>query len=756
MAQQNNPDIRGDDHLERLDSFIDNNFDDIEENYLPSEELQSESSQHQYYENPRNYPEEILQSESSQHQYYDYPRNYAEEIQDPTYLELAPSDYLTPRPSYETSLQRRTVSLHRKGATPNISLPKAYVEQDFDQHIKAIVEHMDKEYKEMESKTDSQEAELLRMQTLRDMPQSLAVKKRVKQTTSNRRSRKTVGMFKMMKYQIAMSWAHLKGNIKDLSYTFELWYSWLKKIEGNFGSGVASYFKFLRWLFIINLAMTILSLCFIIIPQIVLEVPTGTNFSAMDLLDGNGYLSESLLYYGSYSNGTIGGYNIPSAYFFTMPVLYIAIFILISISMASSYKKSFIMTEGGVQNIFANKIFCGWDYSIQTRNAADLKMKSIYNELMESLNDVNNTKRKLSPCDKFRLYTMQGVAHLFSIAVSLGAGYLMYTLLESDEHDDGEKSIVLAVCINIVMVVIPMIFRIIASYEDYKSPRITLFITLARTIFLELCVVAVLIYYYLKASSDTENCWENNFAKEVYRLIIFDFFFSTLFKTLIDLSWFLIHKLTDLIEAPEFDIATNTLSIIYNQTLFWVGFYFSPLLGVVIVLKLFLIFYVRSIVLLNCCQAPKKSWRAAQTQTWFLIIAFLWSLLLLFVHGFHIFSDQIKSSRNCGPLTSSDFTSLTGENLFDEILLFFIKPGVVTCILIALAFGVYYLRAVANAQIEMVEFLRYRLSLVSIDKTFLLERITEASHGFNYRKSDNQEVYMDPTIVAPRIYKSTS
>nr|XP_022906204.1 transmembrane channel-like protein 7 [Onthophagus taurus]XP_022906205.1 transmembrane channel-like protein 7 [Onthophagus taurus] len=677
MAQQNNPNIRGDDHLERLDSFIDNNFDDIEENYLPSEELQSESSQHQYYENPRNYPEEILQSESSQHQYYDYPRNYAEEIQDPTYLELTPSDYLTPRPSYETSLQRRTISLHRRGATPNISLPKVYVEQDFDQHIKAIVEHMDKEYKEMESKTDSQEAELLRMQTLRDMPQSLAVKKRVKQTTSNRRSKKTVGMFKMMKYQIAMSWAHLKGNIKDLSYTFELWYSWLKKIEGNFGSGVASYFKFLRWLFIINLAMTILSLCFIIIPQIVLEVPTGTNFSAMDLLDGNGYLNKSLLYYGSYSNGTIGGYDIPSAYFFTMPVLYIAIFILISISMASSYKKSFIMTEGGVQNIFANKIFCGWDYSIQTRNAADLKMKSIYNELMESLNDVNNTKHKLSPCDKFRLYTMQGVAHLFSIAVSLGAGYLMYTLLKDDNDDDGDRSIVLAVYINIVMVVIPMIFRIIA-------------------------------------------------------------------------------RLTDLIEAPEFDIATNTLSIIYNQTLFWVGFYFSPLLGVVIVLKLFLIFYVRSIVLLNCCQAPKKSWRAAQTQTWFLIIAFLWSLLLLFVHGFHIFSDQIKSSRNCGPLTSSDFTSLTGENLFDEILLFFIKPGVVTCILIALAFGVYYLRAVANAQIEMVEFLRYRLSLVSIDKTFLLERITEASHGFNYRKSDNQEVHMDPTIVAPRIYKSTS
>ena len=49
------------------------------------------------------------------------------------------------------------------------------------------------------------------------------------------------------------------------------------------------------------------------------------------------------------------------------------------------------------------------------------------------------------------------------------------------------------------------------------------------------------------------------------------------------------------IGIPEFDIARGTLNIIYNQTLFIVGFYFSPLLALVVVLKMFITFYIRKV-----------------------------------------------------------------------------------------------------------------------------------------------------------------
>jgi hypothetical protein len=40
--------------------------------------------------------------------------------------------------------------------------------------------------------------------------------------------------------------------IRNLLYIVELWYSSLKTIEGHFGSGVTTYFRFLRLLFLLN------------------------------------------------------------------------------------------------------------------------------------------------------------------------------------------------------------------------------------------------------------------------------------------------------------------------------------------------------------------------------------------------------------------------------------------------------------------------------------------------------------------------
>ncbi|VCX36945.1 unnamed protein product [Gulo gulo] len=57
------------------------------------------------------------------------------------------------------------------------------------------------------------------------------------------------------------------------------WEMRIKKIESHFGSGVASYFIFLRWLFGINIVLTIMTGAFIVIPELIAGQPFGSTAS---------------------------------------------------------------------------------------------------------------------------------------------------------------------------------------------------------------------------------------------------------------------------------------------------------------------------------------------------------------------------------------------------------------------------------------------------------------------------------------------
>lgn len=52
---------------------------------------------------------------------------------------------------------------------------------------------------------------------------------------------------------------------------------------------------------------------------------------------------------------------------------------------------------GDVKDIFSHKVFCGWDFSIATRDAAALKSSSIFNELQVSVQFVHSHLAHLLP-----------------------------------------------------------------------------------------------------------------------------------------------------------------------------------------------------------------------------------------------------------------------------------------------------------------------------------------------------------------------
>ncbi|XP_057323077.1 transmembrane channel-like protein 5 isoform X1 [Microplitis mediator] len=609
-----------------------------------------------------------------------------------------------------------------------------------DKHVENIANHIELQEELMH---DDPLSEMRRIEALRDMPECLTVKRSIKAKLSQsihfKSRKKVLSRWKRFKYTFSIFFIKVMIGFKNFLSNFEIWYNSIKSIEGHFGSGVATYFKFLRWLFLLNVISCFLSLLFIIIPQSMIEAfsaPLVFNFD--DLFIGQGFMNNTILYYGFYSNHSleiISGYkyNVPSAYIITMLCCYLLIFILLSIKVSKSYRKCFIETSGGIHNLYANKIFCGWDYNITSYKAASLRSSSIYRELKELLAETD-TCNDSSCLARFYKFFIQFIVNCLVIMAIIGTGVLIWTLLNS--HKPEKTNLLSLLTIPLVITIITSIFPVIISQlvkiENYKNKRNALFVTMIRIYSMTVIVIGTLLVYWL--SYGMINCWQTELAQEIYRLIIFDFLIFIIGSFIVEAVYYYIYSIVwKNIGAPKFDIAINTLNLIYNQILLWVALYFSPLLSIVSVVKIFLTFYIKKYGLMRHCEPPVTPWRAAQTQTLFLVLTFLGMTGSLMMLGYVI--TNVKCN-DCGPFQNYNYTwevmvehvlELQRDSKTWEIITSLAKPGVGAAILIAMSVTVYCFRSKAEASKQMVGILREMLVLQSRDKDFLLNEFSKVA-----------------------------
>ncbi|KAI4902510.1 hypothetical protein NFI96_013135 [Prochilodus magdalenae] len=298
---------------------------------------------------------------------------------------------------------------------------------------------------------------------------------------------------KLYAYKVMMmkKWIKFQRDFENFKTACIPWERKIKEVESHFGSSVASYFIFLRWMYGMNLVLFSLTFGLVVIPEVLMGLPYGSiprktvpreeQDTAMDysvLTDFNGYCKYSVLFYGYYNDQrTIGFLK------FRLPLSYLMVGIgtfgySLMVVIRTMAKNADVGGGDGEDSefTFAWKMFTSWDYLIGNAETADNKYASITTSFKESIVDEQENQKD----ENIHLRRFLRVLANFLITCTLGgSGYLIYFVVKRSQEfanrDDlgwYEKN-ELEIIMSLLGLVGPMLFETIAELEDYH-PRIAL------------------------------------------------------------------------------------------------------------------------------------------------------------------------------------------------------------------------------------------------------------------------------------------
>ncbi|XP_077068591.1 transmembrane channel-like protein 5 isoform X2 [Siphateles boraxobius] len=609
---------------------------------------------------------------------------------------------------------------------------------------------------EVENKTSELVSDLVnlsaggRFQAIRSLPMSFNERKTIRNRVNSVKLSKTI-LRADCRQQVSRSFRRFRANLASARQHLVVWQDTLKEIGGRFGTSVLSYFLFLKWLLKFNLFSLLINFCFITIPQIVHapNISSVTEFRGLELLTGVGYFNQTVLFYGGYNGEVIvstPAYNMQLAYFFTIAAYLVLCGVSLIYSMSRSFQNNFVLETGPVSG-GAWRLLCSWDFSVVNEKAIQYNKNNLGIQLKESLSERLQEKNKTSLSDRIKRLSLHLLAWLLSLGLALGSGAGIYFLGTDQlqtfnyDHDPNDlkaeaSTLLLPVVVSLINLIVPLLYSLISKMESYSNPRAQIYISIIRNVVLKMSLLGILCFYWLNFVPNRISCWESFVGQSVYRLLIIDFIFCLLG---IFFGEFLRNVIGTMciqsLGVPEFDIARNVLDLIYAQTLAWIGIYFSPLLPVMQVFKLFIIFYLKKISLSMNCQPPKHTGRAAQIQTVFIALLFFPSFVgTLSMVAFTVWS--LQPSDQCGPFQGLDTPFYAIFNwidsiqdppeskwvwwIFENVLRSELFYYLISLIILVITF---FLWQITQGRKQLIKTLREEIVNEGKDKVFLLNKL---------------------------------
>uniref|UniRef100_A0A673C7B3 Transmembrane channel-like protein n=1 Tax=Sphaeramia orbicularis TaxID=375764 RepID=A0A673C7B3_9TELE len=299
---------------------------------------------------------------------------------------------------------------------------------------------------------------------------------------------------KLYAYKVMMTkkWMKFQRDFENFKTACIPWEMKIKEIESHFGSSVASYFIFLRWMYGINMILFGLTFGLVMVPEALMgrpygsiprkTVPRAEEGSAMDfavLWDFGGYAQYSVLFYGYYNNQRSIGwlkFRMPLSYFLVGVGTVAYSYMVVIRTMARNANESGVGDDNSFN--FSWKMFTSWDYLIGNPETADNKFASITTSFKEAILEEQESRKD----DNIHLTRFLRVLANFLVLCCLaGSGYLIYFVVRRSQkfaldglenHTWWERNEV-----NMVMSLLgmfcPMLFDVISALENYH-PRVAL------------------------------------------------------------------------------------------------------------------------------------------------------------------------------------------------------------------------------------------------------------------------------------------
>ncbi|TMW53680.1 hypothetical protein DOY81_001225, partial [Sarcophaga bullata] len=325
-------------------------------------------------------------------------------------------------------------------------------------------------------------------------------------------SRSTRDLWARFKIVMAARWRHWKRETASFLTVLIPWELRIKEIESHFGSGVASYFTFLRWLMWVNVMIALPIVIFVIGPEYFAtkhdETDPRKKMSSKEFeVAGNlftiwefeGYLKYSPMFYGyysSYSGASSLGYMLPLAYFLTAVVVYIYSFVATLRKMAENSRNSKLSSKDD-ECTFSWKLFTGWDFMIGHAETAHNRIASVVVGFKEALLEEAEKKK-----DKrnWRIILQRILVNVLVMTLLAASGYTVVALVNMSEELARQDNWISRNAVNVTMTLLsfflPMIFEALGLFENWH-PRQQLRLQLARIMILNLLNLYSLMFSFI-------------------------------------------------------------------------------------------------------------------------------------------------------------------------------------------------------------------------------------------------------------------